>query len=283
MIVRIVFRFGRRPSMEDLRQIRYRRLINAAARTPYYEPWILAGTGWSERELTDLPCVEIDQVRTHPEQFRAADAPPPPRPEILFPFPRPSRTAVLGKGYLQSGSVQCFPAWTPHLNLYEPEVLAGSVARLRSLARAVARKRIRLAPPKRAVLAFSGPELGALDAEDRDLFWSTYQVPLFEQFQLAGETVASECDAHSGLHFYPERAIVEFRDHARGSELVVSCLRPTPVPVLRWATGFTGHMCQGRCGCGQASPRLEIEMARALPAPSAAPPRRMVMAVGAGR
>ena len=257
MIVRLVLRFGKKRTPSQQRDQRFRRLIQAASQTSFYEPFILSGTGWTEAELRDLPYVEFGEVKQRPDAFRNSKLPVLSRQELHFPFPKPARTAVLAPGFAESDSLYSFPnGWSPRLNQYEPEVLAAPVERLRQLALAVQHKRVRMAPVRRALLAFVGFDQGMLRREDRELFWRVFGVPVFEQVLVQGETLATECEAHEGLHVFGDRGIFEFREQPQGRELVVSCLRPLPFPVLRWATGMMADLHEGRCGCGECQPRI---------------------------
>jgi hypothetical protein len=81
---------------------------------------------------------------------------------------------------------------------FRPEILAASMPVLLRLART-----IRLT---RAIVPFSGSRLGPVSGRDRDLLWSAYQVPVFEQrLGPDGSVVARECEAHDGLHLYLPR------------------------------------------------------------------------------
>jgi len=54
---------------------------------------------------------------------------------------------------------------------------------------------------KNAVIVLSHEGEPALTERDRDLFWDVFGVPTFEQLLThRNELIASECDAHDGLH-----------------------------------------------------------------------------------
>jgi hypothetical protein len=278
MIVRLKFRFQAPRTAAETRESRFRELIRAASQTPYYEPYIMSGAGWTESEIRDLPAVEFTDVKVQPQRFwNPASQHAPRRYELFYPFPHPQRTAVLSAGFPETESLHCYPnGWSPRMNEYEPEVLAGSVHKLRTLAVAVLTKNVRLAPVRRAVLAFEGFDQRALTQADRDLFWRAFGVPTFAQFLVQGETLASECEAHDGLHRFEERGIFEFRERAgAGRELMVSSLRPLPYTVLRWSTGMVAEMAESRCGCGAHQPRI-----MAVPGVVAAPSTAAVVGGG---
>jgi phenylacetate-CoA ligase len=108
-----------------------------------------------------------------------------------------------------------------------------------------------------SLVAFVGPEFGALTSEDRDLLWTRFGVPVYEQLRgLGRELLASECDAHEGLHVREEDAIFE-----EGDELLVTSLRNLSTPVLRLRTGLRASITTKLCGCGETGRRL-IDLAR---------------------
>ena len=57
--------------------------------------------------------------------------------------------------------------------------------------------------PMFPVVILTGPRHGLLTDDDRDLIWRRWGVPVYEfLLDSAGNTVASECDAHEGLHVH---------------------------------------------------------------------------------
>jgi phenylacetate-CoA ligase len=103
-----------------------------------------------------------------------------------------------------------------------------------------------------SIVAFVGPEFGALTPADRDLLWARFGVPIYEQFRgLGKELLAAECDAHEGLHIREEDAIFE-----EGDELLVTSLTNLANPMLRLRTGLRGKITTKLCGCGETGRRL---------------------------
>jgi hypothetical protein len=103
--------------------------------------------------------------------------------------------------------------------------IAASVPLLRSLAADVESGSLVLPPVEAAVIAFTGIRHGELTELERDLFWRVFQVPVFEQLLAPdGRLIATECDAHDGLHLLdPDapltgwRALVDVTPCACGS------------------------------------------------------------------
>jgi len=129
------------------------------------------------------------------------------------------RTAVLAPGFQETKTVRVFPyGWNERAERFRPTSIAGPAEQLRKLAV----KNIRL---EHAVIAFTYEGQSALSHQDRELFWNAFGVPVFEQYLgLRNELLATECDAHSGLH------------------------------VVSGCDGL--HQERGVCACGNASPRL---------------------------
>jgi phenylacetate-coenzyme A ligase PaaK-like adenylate-forming protein len=99
---------------------------------------------------------------------------------------------------------------------FRPEILAGTVPVLLRLAESI---RVPW-----AVVPFSGARVGRVTRRDRDLLWSAYQVPVFEQcLGPDGAVIARECEAHDGMHLY-------LPEHYHGDLIkeICSCGRPEP-------------------------------------------------------
>jgi hypothetical protein len=79
---------------------------------------------------------------------------------------------------------------------FEPEVLAGTTAQLRRIALGRPSANVR-----NAVVALTFEGDAGLSEYDRDMFWDVFGVPAFEQYLTRrNRLIASECDAHAGLH-----------------------------------------------------------------------------------
>jgi hypothetical protein len=133
------------------------------------------------------------------------------------PLPVSCRIAVLAPNFLEKDGVRAFEEdQTAEIQKYRPEILAGTVPTLLRLA-----ERIRI---PRALVAFSGARVGPVTHRDRDLLWSAYEVPIFEQcLGQDGAVIARECEAHDGLHLYlPKQYHGEVRTEA------CACGRPEP-------------------------------------------------------
>jgi hypothetical protein len=105
------------------------------------------------------------------------------------------RTAILAPGFQETKVVRVFPAgWNEEAARFRPSSVAGPAEQLRHLTR----EHLQL---RHAVIAFTYEGQAGLSDEDRDLFWDSFGVPIFEQHLGPGnELLAMECEAHAGLH-----------------------------------------------------------------------------------
>jgi len=104
------------------------------------------------------------------------------------------------------------------------------------------------------VVSFTGGDDGELSDADREQFWRTFQVPVFEQRRgFDGRVIARECEAHSGLHVMAERAMLEAMP---GSEMLLTSLTDLRFPTLRVGTRLRARILTDCCDCGSAVPRL---------------------------
>lgn len=104
--------------------------------------------------------------------------------------------------------------YSPEILLHRPHVLCGSGTLLCRLARGVAQGVQRPIPLRYGVVVQHRSPEEALTPQQRDLLWRVFQVPIFEQIALSNGTVlASECDAHEGLHIADERVSRIVGDH----------------------------------------------------------------------
>jgi hypothetical protein len=166
-------------------------------------------------------------IRGRAQHASSADSPPrrmtfyrhSKKEKFENPLPVSCRIAVLAPNFSERDGVRAFDEEQyTEIQRFGPEILAGTVPVLLRLA-----ETIRLT---RALVAFSGARVGPVTNRDRDLLWSAYQVPIFEQcLGPDGAVIARECEAHDGLHLY-------LPDHYRGA------LRTEP------------------CACGRTEPRI---------------------------
>jgi len=113
------------------------------------------------------------------------------------PFEPAPRTAILTGGFESSRSARVFPGgWSESVSRFRPSAIAAPVPYLRELAARGVDVEL-----QHAVVAFTYDADVRLSEDDRDLFWTAFGVPVFEQYLSSNnELLATECDAHAGLH-----------------------------------------------------------------------------------
>ena len=105
------------------------------------------------------------------------------------------RTAVLAVGFRESKFARVFPqGWDEHVARYSPASMAGPLEQLLRAADAGARL-------EHSIIVFTHAGEPGLSLFDRESLWKAFGVPVFEQYLgTSSELLASECDAHAGLH-----------------------------------------------------------------------------------
>jgi len=114
---------------------------------------------------------------------------------FIHPMDPTPRTAILAPGFQQSKLVRVFPAgWTEAAVRFNPSSIAGPMEQLRCLTK----HGLVLG---HAVVAFTYKGHAGLSDDDRNLFWDSFGVPVFEQhLGPSNQLLAMECEAHAGLH-----------------------------------------------------------------------------------
>jgi hypothetical protein len=114
---------------------------------------------------------------------------------FVHPLDPAPRTAILAPGFCDTRLVRSFPqGWNERAKRFRPGSIAGPLEQLRSLARD-------LWPIEQAVVVFTYSGNTGVSPADRESLWKAFGVPVFEQYlSLKNRLLATECDAHSGLH-----------------------------------------------------------------------------------
>jgi hypothetical protein len=145
------------------------------------------------------------------------------KPAFVYPIAPVPRTAVLVPGFRSRGPIRVFrEGWGERARQFAPQAIAATIEQIEVLA---ANTELFVT---HALVVITREQNALLTDEDRDRLWRGFGVPVFEQLVSAGNAVlASECEAHDGLHVIAE----ELLDGSR--------------PVER-----------SRCACGRDSPRI---------------------------
>ncbi len=146
--------------------------------------------------------------------------------EYVSPVQPVPRTVVLEPGFAESRRVKVFgQGWDESAARSRPAVIAAPAADLIRLAR---RWDSEWERPTHSLVILSRVDTGLVTAEERELLWDAFGLPVFEQvLDAANHLLAYECEAHDGLH------------------------------VLRAGLRLSGCFpADSECGCGDPSPRL---------------------------
>jgi len=105
------------------------------------------------------------------------------------------RTVILAPGFRETRLVRIFPqGWNQRARVFDPGCIAGPLDQLRILA-------LEAWPIEQAVVVFTYAAETGIPPRDRESLWKAFGVPVFEQYlSPRNRLLASECDAHSGLH-----------------------------------------------------------------------------------
>ena len=114
---------------------------------------------------------------------------------FMHPMDPAPRTVILAPGFRPTKAARVFPdGWSAKAARFHPTSIAGTVEQLATANQTALRL-------EHAVVVFTYDVECGLSTHDRELFWRSFGVPVFEQFLgPKNELLATECDAHSGLH-----------------------------------------------------------------------------------
>ncbi|TXH77464.1 MAG: phenylacetate--CoA ligase family protein [Lysobacteraceae bacterium] len=143
------------------------------------------------------------------------------------------------------------------INRFKPETIIAYVGPLVELAQWIERNGYGIHHPQRLLGAAE-----SLHPHQRDVLRRVFGAPAFDtygcrEFML----VASECEAHDGLHLNIDHLHVEFgplpgADANGPSELIITDLHNYGMPLMRYANGDLGTPGAAACSCGRTLPKL---------------------------
>lgn len=109
------------------------------------------------------------------------------------------RTVVLEPGFAETKRVKVFgQGWDESAARVRPAVIAAAALDLIRLAQ---RWESRWARPTHFLVILGRVDTGPATAEERDLLWEAFGLPVFEQvLDGSNHVLAYECDAHDGFH-----------------------------------------------------------------------------------
>ena len=103
-----------------------------------------------------------------------------------------------------------------------------------------------------------------LTAESRSLIESTFGCRVFNRYgSREFAVIASECDAHQGLHISAENLLVEVLVNGvpttdQDGEIVITDLTNFAMPLIRYRTRDMGRLEMRACRCGRGLPLLHL-------------------------
>jgi hypothetical protein len=249
----------------DATLARWRSLLEAARRAPYYQrpsrrPLVDFAASLREQnrcgEIPALfPPVELSYFFAHPREFSNRMAPHPEPQPLHAPWNPLPRVAVLGPWFPVAPPARAFDSFdAAAIERYCPEALAGPMDSLREAARQIEKGRLALPDLHFGVIVFSGVGWPPLTLGERDLLWQIFGVPVIEQLRgFQGELLAQESDCRAGFHLCAESALLEAQ---ASGELLLTSFVNLRHPVIRLATRLRADLDSSPCGCAYNTPRL---------------------------
>lgn len=156
---------------------------------------------------------------------------------------------------LRLNATDPLPATVARLNEFQPVSLIGYASMHRLLAEEQLAGRLRIAP--RAIMSASE----VLTDETRRLVTEAYGRPPFNVYAATEPAgIASECEAHAGLHLYEDLVIAEIVDEenrpvppgAYGAKILVTVLFSRTQPLIRYELSDTVRLSSASaCPCGR--------------------------------
>jgi hypothetical protein len=179
--------------------------------------------------------------RKHPFVYPIRASEPgraPPRTAVLVPcFRARGPVRVFRKGWSGDGWSKFAgskESWWRKIRKFAPEAVAATIDQLRPLAYA------KVVGLRNAVIVLRLKNEARLSEADRDWLWDAFRVPVFEQIVGEdGELLATECEAHNGLHIESEKMRTNPKD-----------LSIENLQLLDDDLDFTA------CPCGRSTPRM---------------------------
>lgn len=235
----------------------WRGLIEAALLTSHYQMADFCTVLESALEsatpaeaIAGIPPVPLTLLYSRHRDFAHPNPPAPQAAPLHAPWKAETRVVAFCPWFALPCDVPAVLEDDPNaLALARPQAVAAPVDHLRRLASSPT---IEIGC---GLLAFSGPGRSLLTLPDRDLVWQSFGVPVAEQFRgFLGELIASDCEAHDGLHLHPDKALCEIID----GRFVFTSLGNLRHPVLRLDTGIAASLDNTDCGCGNRSPRVRF-------------------------
>ncbi len=146
---------------------------------------------------------------------------------------------------------------------YKPSVLQAYSNTLGLFARYVQSEKIQGINPRGIICSAE-----VLTEENRRLIEATFDCPVYDRYGCREfAVIASECEAHEGLHINAENLLVEAVADGRScidqdGEIVITDLRNFAMPMIRYRIRDVGRIKSAACSCSRGLPLMEISGGR---------------------
>lgn len=142
-----------------------------------------------------------------------------------------------------------------YYNFFKPPLVRGYASSLYYVARYIEANNVFISKPKAVI---SSTEV--LHARMRETIERVFGCKVFDSYGCREiSQIATECDAHNGLHMVFENQYVELV----GQEIIVTNLNNYVMPFIRYKVGdLASSIDYGPCTCGRFSPRIKSLVGR---------------------
>jgi len=166
------------------------------------------------------------------------------------------RKLILDASSLNEASMSAF---AEKLKRFQPKVLQAYANTLGLFARYVQAENIKGIRPRGIVCSAE-----FLTEENRSLIEETFGCSVYNRYGCREfAVIASECEAHQGLHVNAENLLVEAVNKGRScidedGEIVITDLRNFAMPMIRYRIRDVGRVQRATCTCGRGLPLMQL-------------------------
>jgi phenylacetate-CoA ligase len=159
-----------------------------------------------------------------------------------------------------SFSEETLSQFTHNFRRFRPEIILAYANSLGLVVDYCTAKKIELPRPRGIITSAE-----VLTDENRAKIESYFDVRVFDRYgSRETSVIASECEAHDGLHINAENLYLEFSEHDKDvepgevGEIMVTDLGNFAFPFIRYQIGDMGSPAAGVCRCGRTLPRMQM-------------------------
>ena len=166
------------------------------------------------------------------------------------------RRLILDASALSEAAMANF---TRELIRYRPTVLQAYSNTLGLFARYIQAQKIEGIRPRGIICSAE-----VLTEDNRRLIEETFGCPVYNRYGCREfAVIASECDAHQGLHINADNPLVEAVNNGRScidedGEIVITDLRNFAMPMVRYRIRDVGRIKQESCACSRGLPLMQL-------------------------